>query len=519
MTTASSATATNVPAESTTPYGRLLDLIKQADLLGSTLSLLDWDQQTMMPSHGLAYRSEQVAQLARLHHDHVTSRQVGELLAACEADDALMADPRSVAAVNVHETRREYDRSTKVPSQLVEELAKTTSLARHEWAEARRDSDFARFQPWLEKLVALTRRKAECYGWPEGGEPWDALAEDYEPGCTAADVQSVFTPLRDRIAALISDLATSSTKPSNAFNELKLPIEQQERFVRFVSEQIGFDYSRGRLDRSTHPFCSGTHRNDVRMTTRFRDDFMLDALGSTMHESGHGIYEQGLPADHIGTPMGRYISLGIHESQSRMWENQVGRSRAFWRWCYPKLAEYFGAAVGSFTLDELYGAANIVKPDFIRVEADEATYNMHIMIRFEIERFLMTGELAPGDLPGAWNEKYKEYLGLDVPDDRRGCLQDIHWSMGSIGYFPTYTLGNLYSAQLFDKALEDVPDLQEQFERGEFGGLKTWLNENVHSHGRRYRAAELCEHVTGKPLSADPLMKHLESKLRPIYGL
>ncbi len=473
----------------------------------------------MMPSRGLAYRSDQIALMARMHHDQVTSPQVGELLEACEADGELMAEARSVAAVNVRETRRAYDRATKLPASLVEELAKTTTLAHHEWAEARRDSDFARFQPWLEKVVALTRRKAECYGWPEDGEPWDALAEDYEPSCTAAEVQTVFTPLRDRLAALISDLTTSSTQPSNRFNELTLPIEQQERYVRFVSEHIGFDYSRGRLDRSTHPFCSGTHCNDVRMTTRFREDFMLDALGSTMHESGHGIYEQGLPADHIGTPMGRYISLGIHESQSRMWENQVGRSRAFWAWCYPKLAEYFGGAVSSFTLDEVYGAANVVRPDFIRVEADEATYNMHIMIRFEIERSLMSGELSPGDIPGVWNAKYKEYLGIDVPDDRRGCLQDIHWSSGSIGYFPTYTLGNLYSAQLFDKVLEDVPDLYQQFERGEFGALKTWLNENIHSHGRRYRAAELCEHVTGKPLSADPLMKHLESKLRPIYGL
>ena len=519
MTSASSATATNVPTDSSTPYGRLINAIKQADSLGSTLAILDWDQQTMMPSRGVAYRSEQLAVMARLHHDHVTSPQVGELLAMCEADDELMSDPRSVAAVNVRETRREYERSTKLPAELVEELAKTTSLARHEWAEARRDSDFARFLPWLEKLVALARRKAECFGWPEGGEPWDALAEGYEPGCTAAEVETVFTPLRDRLAGLISNLTTSPTQPSNAFNELKLPIEQQERYVRYVSEQIGFDYSRGRLDRSTHPFCSGTHCNDVRLTTRFQEDYVLDALGSTMHESGHGIYEQGLSADHIGTPMGRYISLGIHESQSRMWENQVGRSAAFWRWCFPKLAEHFGGAVGSFTLEEVYGAANIVKADFIRVEADEATYNMHIMIRFEIERGLMTGELAPRDLPGVWNEKYKDYFGLDVPDDRRGCLQDIHWSSASIGYFPTYTLGNLYAAQFFEKVLEDVPDLQEQFERGEFGSLKSWLNENIHSHGRRYRAAELCEHVTGKPLSADPLLKHLESKLRPMYGL
>ncbi len=238
-----------------------------------------------------------------------------------------------------------------------------------------------------------------------------------------------------------------------------------------------------------------------------------------MHECGHGIYEQGLLAEHIGTPMGSSVSLGIHESQSRMWENQVGRSQAFWKWCHPKLAEFFGDAAGHLSFDDVYGGVNIVTPDFIRVEADEATYNMHPMIRFEIERAVLKGDLAVGDIPGVWNEKYKEYLGLDVPNDAKGCLQDIHWSMTSMGYFPTYTLGNLYAAQFFEKVLEDIPDMYQQFERGEFAALKAWLNENIHAHGKRYRAADLCEHVTGKPLSADPLMRHLEGKLRPIYGL
>ena len=392
-------------------------------------------------------------------------------------------------------------------------------LREHEWGEARKACDFARFRPWLEKIVDLNKRKAECFGWPADGEPWDALVEDYEPGCTAASVEEVFAPLRPRLQALISDLMASPTKPPNAFNELQLSIDRQEKFVRIVSEQIGFDYSCGRLDRSTHPFCSGTHCHDVRMTTRFHDCNVNDALGSTMHESGHGIYEQGLPGEHTGTPMGIAVSHGIHESQSRMWENQVGRSRPFWVWCQPKLKDFFGWAINALALDDVYGAANIVRPDFIRVEADEATYNMHIMVRFEIERALMGGDLAVADIPGAWNEKYREYLGLEVPDDRRGCLQDIHWSMGSIGYFPTYTLGNLYAAQFFEQALEDLPDLYDQFERGEFGGLRGWLNEKIHAHGQRYRAADLCEHVTGKPLSADPLMRHLEGKLRPLYGL
>ncbi|MCH7527878.1 MAG: carboxypeptidase M32, partial [Planctomycetes bacterium] len=232
-----------------------------------------------------------------------------------------------------------------------------------------------------------------------------------------------------------------------------------------------------------------------------------------------GIYEQGLLEEHIGTPMGESVSLGIHESQSRMWENQVGRSEAFWKWCFPKLKEFFGSAVDSLSFDDVYGGANIVTPGFIRVEADEATYNMHVLVRFDIERALMKGELAVADIPAVWNQKYKDYLGLDVPDDARGCLQDIHWSMCSIGYFPTYTLGNLYCAQLFEKALADIPDLYDQIAQGEFAALKNWLNEHIHVHGRRYSAADLCEHVTGKPLNADPFMRHLESKLRPLYGL
>jgi carboxypeptidase Taq len=499
-------------------YEELIALVKDASLLGSTGSLLGWDQETMMPSGGVEHRARQLAQLAKLSHEMATSPRIGELLRACERDSKLMKNPASVAAVNVREIRQDYDRKTKLPTDLVEEEAKLSSVSLHIWREARQKSDFAMFRPQLQKIVDLLRRKAECYGWAKGGEPWDALAEDYEPGCTGNEVAAVFKPLRDRLQALLSDLMASREKPSNAFNELKLPIEQQAKFVRFVAESIGFDFNRGRLDISTHPFCGGSHCNDVRITTRYRETDVNDALGSVMHECGHGIYEQGLLEEHIGTPMGSAVSLGIHESQSRMWENQVGRSRAFWSWLHPKLAEYFGSAVKGLSVDDVYGGANIVKPDFIRVEADEATYNMHIMIRFEIERALLAGDLNVKDIPGLWNKKYKEYLELTVPDDRRGCLQDVHWSMTSMGYFPTYTLGNLYCAQFFEKALKDIPDLHDQFEDGKFSALKTWLNKNIHAHGRRYRAAELCKKVTGKPLSADPLMRHLEGKLRPIYG-
>lgn len=502
-----------------TAYDDLIAHMRDADLLRGTSSILSWDQEVNMPSGGLEYRSRQLSQLAQMHHEAVTDPRIDEWLHACENDSSLMEDPASVAAVNVRELRRDYDRRTKLPAELVAEEAKLSSLGHHVWAEARKKSDFDHFRPVLEQFVELLRRKAECFGWAEGGEPWDALAEDYETGCTAAGVEEVFTPLRDRLKSLLDELMGSSTRPSNRFNEIAIPIPMQRAFVESIATKIGFDFGRGTLDTSTHPFCGGSHQGDVRMTTRFHESNVNDALGSTMHESGHGIYEQGLLATHIGTPMGESISLGIHESQSRMWENQVGRSLEFWKWCHPTLGAALGDEVGALSLEEVYGGVNIVKPDFIRVEADEATYNFHVMIRFEIERLVLRGDLAVKDIPGVWNAKYKEYLNLDVPNDAKGCLQDVHWSMGAMGYFPTYTLGNLYCAQFFEAALEAMPDLMDQFAQGSFEGLRTWLNDNIHAHGRRYKPGELCEVVTGKPLSADPLLRHLEGKLRPLYGL
>lgn len=501
-------------------YDQLIEHVKETSLLGSSASLLGWDQEVFMPVKGLAHRTRQMAQLAKLTHQMKTDQRVGEWLGACESDAALVGDSLSESAVNLRELRRDYDKATKLPSTLVVEMAQTTSQAKHEWAEARKVNDYSRFKPWLAKVVDLNQQKAECFGWDQtNGEPWDALADSFEAGMTAASVSEVFTPLRQRLVPLLEDILGSKAGPSNSFNEIKLPVDQQKAFVKFISAAVGFDYERGRLDESTHPFCSGTHCHDVRMTTRFHEDNVNDALGSTMHESGHGIYEQGLTEAHIGTPMGNAVGLSIHESQSRMWENQVGRSRAFWAWCYPKLAEYFGDATASLNEDAIYGGANIVSPGLIRVEADEATYNLHIMIRFEIERLLMKGDLGVDDLPEVWNTKYAEYLKVAVPDDTRGCMQDIHWSMGAIGYFPTYTMGNLYSAQFFEAAGEQLGDLDAQFAKGDFTSLRHWLNTNIHAHGKRYRSADLVQHVTGKPLTADPLMRHLEGKLRPLYGV
>lgn len=509
-------------------YAALIDHTQQANLLSTTQALLDWDQETLMPTGGrsVQYRSDQLAQLAKLIHAMRTDTRVGDWLETCEADADLLGapgDPASDAAVNVREIRIDYDRATKLPATLVEEFSRATSEGHHAWAAARKADRFEDFEPLLTKIVDLNRQRAACFGWAADGETWDALAEGFEPGLSAAHVASVFAPLRTRLVALIEDITQNGAAPSNAFNEVRVDTAQQMAFVKATSAHIGFDYTRGRLDTSAHPFCSGTNRDDVRMTTRFSGDNLNDALGSTLHESGHGLYEQNLPAGaHINTPLGQAVGLSIHESQSRMIENQVGRSHAFWQWRHAGLADYFGDAYKAFDINAVYAGANRVAPSLIRVEADEATYNLHIMIRFELERILLNGELSVADLPGAWNEKYKAYLGVDVPSDANGCLQDIHWSMGAMGYFPTYTMGNLYAAQFFEKATEDLGGqdaLNTAFAQGDFAGLVTWLNDNIHSQGKRYRSEDLCQRVTGKPLSADPLMRHLENKLRPIYSI
>ncbi|VAX41443.1 Thermostable carboxypeptidase 1, partial [hydrothermal vent metagenome] len=312
----------------------------------------------------------------------------------------------------------------------------------------------------------------------------------------------------------------NGTPPSGEPLACQIDATKQNAFGNFVIEALGFDMQAGRLDVTTHPFCSGIAPGDTRLTTRYRDEKFTDALYGTMHECGHGLYEQGLPkGDHFGEPLGDSISLGIHESQSRMWENFVGRSREFWEWALPHAQQMMGSGLEKFGVDDLFAATNLVERSCIRVEADEATYNLHVMLRFGIERAMVRGDLSVSDLPGAWNEQFEQMLGVKVPDDRRGCLQDVHWSFGLLGYFPTYTLGNLYAAQFWEKINEDIPDLSTQMSRGEFGSLLTWLRTNIHRHGMRFRAGELCERITGKALSADPLLRHLEGKLRPVYGV
>ncbi len=495
-------------------YDDLSAHLRAAALLGSTAALLAWDQETFMPKGAGDVRADQLALLAQLQHERATDPRVGAWLAACDADPRPQLDLDQRA--NVVGWRRDFDRATKLPSALVAELAQLESKAQQAWVQARHKNSFARFQPWLERMVALHQQKADCLRAP-GQSRWDALADLYEPGMCAKDLRSLFGPLRQRLVALRERL-TAGRLVDDSFSRVVIAEPQQEAFVRAVVTAMGFDFSCGRIDRSAHPFCTRVGA-DVRLTTRFHRDRVLDALGSTMHEGGHGLYEQGLEPAHLGTPLGEAVSLGIHESQSRLWENHVGRSAAFWQWCWPQAQHHLGSACAGHDAATVFAAANVVRPSLIRVEADEATYDLHVMVRFELEQQLIDGELAVANLPSEWNRLYREFLGIEVPDDRSGCLQDVHWSCGLFGYFPTYTLGNLYAAQFAAAADRELGGLGPLLARGQFTTLREWLRRHIHRHGRRHTPAELCRLVTGSPLSPEPFLHHLESKLGGVYAV
>ncbi|MFL5381328.1 MAG: carboxypeptidase M32 [Longimicrobiaceae bacterium] len=500
-------------------YAELLRLAREAAVLQSAIALVGWDQETQMPPKAAPLRAEQMAMLSGLVHERRTSPRIGELLAECEVDPELADDP--LATANLRELRRDYDRTTRLPPDLVREMAEVSSRAMHVWREAREKNDYAAFAPWLEKVVVLNRRTADALGWPEGGERYDALLDAFEPGMTTAEITRTFHALRAGLAPLIHAVAESGVCPDTAWQQAPIPIDRQIAFNRALVGRMGFDLDAGRLDESTHPFCEGVGPGDTRLTSRYAEDQFASALASTLHETGHALYEQNLPkAGRFGEPLAEAASTGIHESQSRMWENLVGRSRPFWEWVLPELRAAFQSPVlDALDVETAYRGMNVVQPNLIRIESDEATYNLHIMLRFDLERALLSGDLSVEDLPAAWNERIRADLGLTVPDDARGCMQDIHWSMGAFGYFPTYTLGNLYAAQFWATVREALPGLDDDLRRGEFGGLLAWLKENVHAHGRRYTAPELCERITGKRLSHEPLLEYLRAKIAPIYGL
>ena len=499
-------------------YDELVTELRRVWLLGSCSGMLGWDRETHMPSGGAEHRANQLSLLAGLGHQWLTNPRVGELLDALQAGND-PGDPDGAIAVNVREAQRTYDRATKLPQRLVEEISRVTTLSQQAWIQARRESAFATFQPWLQQVVDLKREEAQAVGFAADGQPYDALLDEYEPGTTSADVSAAFTPLRAALVPLLAAIRDSSVEPQSSILTRRFPIDSQERFGRRAAAAIGFDFDRGRLDVTAHPFCSGIGPGDCRLTTRYDAHHFPGAFFGTLHEAGHGIYEQGLDPDAAGTAMGEAVSLGIHESQSRMWENFVGRSHAFWQYFYADAQKAFSEALSDVSLEDFHAAINDVRASFIRVEADEVTYNLHIMLRFELEQPLITGDLQPTDLPAVWNEKFAGYFGITPDNDAQGCLQDIHWSAGLIGYFPTYALGNMYAAHFFNCLARDVGDPGEMFARGEFASLKSWLNENIHRRGKQYPAGRLLEVVTGKTLSHEPLVSHLHQKYEPLYRL
>ncbi|MBX3445092.1 MAG: carboxypeptidase M32 [Planctomyces sp.] len=496
----------------------LISHLRETAVLRSCAGLLGWDEQTCMPPEGAEHRANQSALLAGLIHDRATAPQIGEWLSAL-TDEGALGGPDSPHAAIVREARRGYERATCLPRRLVEELSHTATLSQQTWVEAKRRKSFPHFRPWLEKMVALKREEADAIGFPAGGCKYDALLDDYEPGATTAEVAVVFRPFREATVQLLNDIRGSGRRPDASILTRRYPVEAQREFATAAANAIGFSFTAGRLDESAHPFCSGIGPGDCRLTTRYNEQHFPGAFFGVLHEAGHGIYEQGLPREEFGTCLGDAASLGIHESQSRMWENFVGRGKAFWKHFYPQAQAAFPEALSDVSLDAFHAAINDVQPSWIRVEADEVTYNLHIMLRFELEQQLISGDLEAADVPGAWNAAFERDFGMRPTDDSLGCLQDVHWSAGLLGYFPTYSLGNMYAAQLFEAAERDLGDLDAQFARGEFLPLKQWLNENVHRHGQRYRATRLIEVVTGEAPSHEPLMRRLNRRFRPLFGL
>jgi len=496
-------------------YARLRERLARIADVQAAQAVLSWDQETYMPAGGGEARAHQLATLGRIGHEMLTDDEIGTLLEGAAAEVSGL-DPDSDEARIVLVTRRDRDKAVRVPASLVGSLARATALAQQAWAKARAQDDFASFRPHLERVLELTLQKAEALGYEES--PYDALLDEYEPDMKASEVSAVFTHLHGELVPLVEAIA-GRPAPDDTCLRGDFSAASQWEFGEAVIADFGFDFERGRQDRSAHPFSTNFATTDVRITTRVDETFLPSALFGTLHEAGHAMYEQGVDGGLDRTGLAAGTSLGIHESQSRLWENLVGRSEPFWAHYYPQLQARFPDQLGDVDRAVFYRAVNRVEPSLIRVEADEITYNLHVMIRFELEMDLVAGSLSVGDLPAAWNAKYEEALGLTPSTDAEGVLQDVHWSFGLIGYFPTYTLGNLVSVQLFNQAEQDLGDLEGQIGRGEFEPLREWLREKVHRHGRKFSAQELLQRVTGGPLDAEPWLDYARRKFGALYEI
>ncbi len=484
--------------------------------LEAAVALLEWDDRTYLPSCGGAYRADQTTLLSGMIHRRLTDAHLGEMLQQLSSSD-LVKDPNSPIGASIRVMLKDFRRNSRLPVELVEATTKATVLGQQAWEAARAANSWKDFQPHMETIFSLKRQEAELLR--DDGTLYDALLDQYEEGANSKSLTTVFAGLRDSLVQLVKELNDAPDKPDGATWRSSVPIDLQRNSSRWVAQCIGYDFERGRLDETSHPFCTTLGPDDCRILTRFQTEYFPSGFYGTLHEAGHGMYEQGLPSEWYGLPAGAAASLGVHESQSRMWENFVGRSREFWQWCLPQLRSQLSGGWNELTAEQVFRDANRVQPSLIRVEADEVTYNLHILIRFEIEQELIAGELKVVDAPQAWNDRYFQYLGIRPTSYADGVLQDIHWSAGLIGYFPTYTLGNLYAAQLMEAARVQMSELDRDLKKGDFQPLLDWLRRKIHCFGQCYHPGQLIQNACGKSLDAGPLVKYLRQKLEPVYGI
>ena len=498
----------------TTPIESLRTWLAQIHDLRDAALILDWDQHTMMPRKGGENRAEALGTLERIRHEKFVSSQTGALIEG--AEKALNgASPDSDDARLVAVTRRRWEKARRVPTELAAEMARAGSIGQEVWIQARAENDYASFAPYLARNMELVRRYTECFDGFD--RPYDVVLDDYEPAMKSETVERLFTELKNELMPLITRLGQEPEVDDSCLH-VDFPLDGQRRLVEWVVGRMGFDAEGWRLDDAVHPFATCFGSRDVRITTRWDQRYFPMALFGGMHECGHGLYEEGVADSLQRSPLARLESLSLHESQSRLWENLVGRSRSFSRALAPVVTDASAGAFGA-DADTLYRAVNRVSPSFIRVEADEATYGLHVVLRFELERELVEDRLSLSELPEAWNARFKEYLGLDVPDDEHGVLQDVHWSAGLIGYFPTYAMGNLIAGQLWERIQTDLPQLDEQLGEGELAPLREWLREHVHQYGSKFATTELLERVVGGPIAVGPFVRYLKGKLGDVYGL
>ncbi|MGH2961164.1 MAG: carboxypeptidase M32 [Solirubrobacterales bacterium] len=497
-------------------YRELLERLGEISDLGRARALLAWDERTHMPPGGAEIRAEQLATLTRVRHQRLSAAALGSLLDELRpAAGELPHDSDEASMVRM--TTREWEKARRVPAELRAEIARSASIAERVWIEAKGGSDFGLFLPHLERNVDLRRRYAECF--EDADHPYDPLLDDFEPDTTTAEVRPVLDALREGLRPLVAAIAERADAVNSSCLHGAFPIDAQRRLVRGLVADLPLDQDSWRLDTTVHPFATSIATTDIRLATRYDETYLGAALWSALHEAGHGIYENGIDPGLRRTPLCRPVSLGFHESQSRTWENWVGRSRPYLHHIHPRVREAFADQLGGVDAEGLYRAANRVQPSLIRMEADELTYNLHIALRFELELEIFEDRLELAELPEAWNSRTREYLGIDVPDDARGVLQDVHWAAGSFGYFPTYSLGNVIAGQIWGLAVAELPDLDAELERGELEPLRDWLRDRLYRHGGKLTPAEMIERLSGGPLSVEPYLEQMRRKMGEIYAL